>query len=342
MSFRSLRLISLLLALLSTSLAAAPKTDVILMKNGDRITGEIKSLLRGKLELSTDHMGTIQIEWEHIDEVVSKTGQAIELANGTRFYGTLEKPESEDFVRIGTEEGAVGVSSEDIVAMYPVETSFWNRLDLSAQLGFSWDKSSEVGKYNLQLDATWRDPRFVTRAAFVADVTTQKGREDTARSVLNLNHMRFLPKKRFRGVFGNLENNDELGLDLRALAGAGYGWIPIRSQRSLFGLMAGLAVNREIPREGDSETNLEAVGSLVYDYFRYSEPDREFRVDLSVYPSLTQTGRWRAAFNMSYRLDLIGDLFWGLSAYAVYDSEPATEDASKSDYGVSSTIGYNF
>jgi len=328
--------------LFAAAVTAAPKTDVIIMKNGDRITGEIRSLIRGKLELSTDHMGTVLIEWQHIDEVISSTGQAIELSNGTRFYGTLEKPQSEDMVRIGTDEGAVGVSSQDIIAMYPVESSFWDRLDLSVQLGFSWDKSSDVGKYNLALDSALRDPRFITRAHFGIDITTQSERADTTRSTFTVNHMRFLQNKRFRAVFGNLENNDELGLDLRTLVGAGYGWIPVRTQRSLFGVMAGLAANREYPNEGDAETNLEAVGTLMYEYFRYSDPEREFRIELSVYPSLTDAGRWRSTLDTRYRFELVNDLFWALDAYVRYDSDPLDVEGARSDYGVSSSLGYKF
>ena len=33
---------------------AAPKTDIIVFLNGDRLTGEIKGLEKGRLELSTD------------------------------------------------------------------------------------------------------------------------------------------------------------------------------------------------------------------------------------------------------------------------------------------------
>ncbi len=38
------------------------KLDVIHLRNGDTVTGEIKSLDRGILSVSTDFMGTIAIE----------------------------------------------------------------------------------------------------------------------------------------------------------------------------------------------------------------------------------------------------------------------------------------
>ena len=48
--------------LCGSHLEAREKTDVVILKNGDRITGEIKKLDRGKLKLKTDDMSTVYIE----------------------------------------------------------------------------------------------------------------------------------------------------------------------------------------------------------------------------------------------------------------------------------------
>ena len=163
-----------LLCLLSGSLSAwAAKTDIVFLKNGDRVTGEVKSLGKAKLEFSTDHMGTVYIEWTDILQIVSDTGQTVELSNGQRFFGPLAKPENEDMVVVRTEQGPVAVSTLDVVSMYPVEAGFWDRLDISASLGFSWDKASEVGKYNIGIDTELRNPRFISRASFNSEITTQ-------------------------------------------------------------------------------------------------------------------------------------------------------------------------
>ncbi len=341
--FRPIRRTILSLLFLLTPLPAlAAKTDIVYLHNGDRITGEVKDMSRGKLKFSTDHMGTVFIEWEDILQIVSNTGQAIELKDGQRFYGPLTKPENPDFVAVKTEMGTVGVNTMDIISMYPVEAGFWQRLDISARLGFSWDKGSNVGKYSFGLESELRDPRHVTRADFNLEVTTQDDREDTRRANLGADHLRFRQNKQYVSYFGNLEKNDELGIDLRALVGAGYGWVPIRSNRNWFSLGAGLAVNREIPTEGEAENNLEAVGQLTYEYYRYNTPERKFSVSLVVFPSLTDFGRWRANFNTDFRLELVKDLFWVLDFYASLDSDPISTQASNSDYGITSSLAYKF
>lgn len=337
-----IRTLIFILLLSLCDMVHADKTDVVVLKNGDKITGEVKGLDRGKLEFSTDSMGTVYVDWADIQAIISDTGQSVELTNGQRFYGPLHKPEDADMMQIDTEQGAVGVSTMDVVTMYPVESGFWERLDISAGFGFSWDKASDVGKYSVSLDAEYRDPRFITRGSVSGEVTTQDEREDTRRMNANALHMRFHRNKRFIGYFATIERNDELGIQLRTLGGAGYGWVPIRSNNNWFSLTAGLDINHETPFEGESETNLEGVGMVTYEYFRYSEPERSFKTSLTVFPSITDFGRWRADFNTDLDLEFVSDFFWVFGIFASYDNRPLSDTASTTDYGFSSMLKYDF
>ncbi len=52
-----------ILALAPAAVAiGAPKTDVVVFLKGDKLTGEVKGLQRGKLNLSTDSAGTVSID----------------------------------------------------------------------------------------------------------------------------------------------------------------------------------------------------------------------------------------------------------------------------------------
>jgi hypothetical protein len=328
--------------LLFSHAALAVRTDVVYMHNGDRVTGEIKSLFRGRLEFKTDHMGTLLIDWEDIEQVVSETGQSVELTNGQRFYGPLEKAADPEMVTVITEAGDVGLAVRDVSNMYPVKSTFWERLEVSFRLGFNWDKSSEVGKYNVGANAVFRDPEFVTRAGFSSELTTQAGRDTATRASLNASHLRFLQGKRFRSYFGNLDHNENLGLRLRTLAGLGYGWIPIRTNRTWLSAMAGIAVNHEIPVEGDEQNNVEGVLGASFEYFKYALPKKSLTSDLIIYPSLNEGGRVRAEFKTNFDIELYRDLFWDMEFYTSYDSNPLTEAADSTDYGVNSSVAYKF
>ena len=66
---------------LFASPALAQRTDVIVLWNGNTITGEVKGMQQGQLRFKTDHAGTIYVKWEFIHSVTSTT--FFELENGT-------------------------------------------------------------------------------------------------------------------------------------------------------------------------------------------------------------------------------------------------------------------
>ena len=88
-------LVIALLSLWAIPASAAPKTDIVLFKNGDRLTGELLSLKRGRLNLNTHATGTIAIEWDKISGVISKQHIQIETGSGIRYFGTLTAEEGE-------------------------------------------------------------------------------------------------------------------------------------------------------------------------------------------------------------------------------------------------------
>jgi hypothetical protein len=326
----------------------ADNTDVIIMDNGDRITGEVKGLVSGQLEIKTDYMGTVFIGWGDIRDLVSSSGQQIELSDGAHLVGTLDKSKSNtkdesELIIVHTDEGQIELNSASVVRMYPVGGDFWDRMDLSLNLGFNFDKSSSVGKYNFGADAIYRDPEFITMGKFSSELTTQDEVNNTKRVVLNLNHMSYLPNKRYKNYFGSMEQNDQLGIDLRTLIGAGYGWVPLSNGRNWFTVGVGLAANVEKPFDGsDSDANLEAVGTIRYQYYKRSIPERTLDVYFQVYPSLTQWGRVRADFIADARWEIVRDFFIGMELYTSYDGEPAALDGSEIDYGVRTTVGIKF
>ena len=322
--------------------AVANKTDIVHMRNGDRVTGEIKALFRGRLEFKTDHMGTLFIDWEDIDEIVSATGHSVELADGERFYGSLQKPETADVLMVSTDQGDIGIPVSDVTNMYPVKATWWERMDVSFKLGFNWDKSSDVGKYNLGADVVYRHPEFISRAGFSSEFTTQSEESTTTRANLNASHLVFLEDKRFRNYFGEMDHNEALGLQLRTLLGAGYGWMPVRTNRMWFSTMVGLAANHENPVSGEDSINLEGVLGASFEYFKYPVPKKSLISDIKVYPSLSDSGRVRVEFTTNFDIEIVNDFFWDLGFYTSYDNEPVTQDAESIDYGINSSIAYKF
>jgi len=76
--------------LLSLPLFAREKTDVLVMKNGDRLTGEIKGLDQGVLYVSFDYiLGTSSVQWSKVAHLESKQLFIVKTADGSVYTGTL-------------------------------------------------------------------------------------------------------------------------------------------------------------------------------------------------------------------------------------------------------------
>ena len=73
----------------SAAALGAPKTDIVVFHNGDRLTGEVKGLDRGQLRFSTDAVDTVSIEWARLVSVDSRQILQVELTSGLRYTGQV-------------------------------------------------------------------------------------------------------------------------------------------------------------------------------------------------------------------------------------------------------------
>src|SRR5690242_13722177 len=70
--------------------------DTIIMKNGDKLTGEVKKLEQGVLYVQTDYFsGSVGVDWLQVERVESKATYQIVLSDGKRLTGTISKVEAE-------------------------------------------------------------------------------------------------------------------------------------------------------------------------------------------------------------------------------------------------------
>ena len=90
----NVRIFALLLALLlATPLFARDKSDVIIMRNGDRVTCEIKGLDENTLFISVDYiLNTLSVDWSKVDHIESKQLFIVKTQNGVVYTGALSTP----------------------------------------------------------------------------------------------------------------------------------------------------------------------------------------------------------------------------------------------------------
>jgi hypothetical protein len=251
--------------LAAATLFARAKTDIIILANGDLITGEIKFLYWGKLSLSTDAMSTLSIEWEEISQMKSQYYFEIEDVDGYKYYGTPELTEDEE-VRITRRDAVVSLEKSQVVRITPIEKTFWSRINGSVNFGVSYTKGSRIGRMDFSFDINYREEKNYIELKMTSNLTAEEEKESIQRSEASLSYQRLFQRKLYSDVTGASYRNDELGIALRLTLGAGLGAHLVQTQSHVLESTLGLSINREwaIDPMTPPTNNLEGVISLGY------------------------------------------------------------------------------
>jgi len=339
---------SIMLAILITSLspleaAAAPKTDVLVLENGDSVTGEIKSLEFGELTYSTDSMGTVSVEWEEIESLRSNQSLQVEVAAGTRYFGSLFQTDSNGSVAVGRGDNVQEIDLSRIVRITPIETDekIWQRLEGSVKFGFDTDKASEVTSGYLNANIRYRARTYLLGLDISSSFTDQPGAPTTENQSFGINYQRFRASRWFTDWFSSVEKNDEQGIAQRLSGGGGIGRYLIQNNNNQFSVLAGLVATREAFVGVDPDTT-NAEGKVEIKYLhRRRDPDSDIIFTTDYFPRLDNPSSYRSNSDLTLRRELVEDLFLDLSVYYRYLSDPPV-GAHSDDYGVITSIGYSF
>lgn len=330
------------------SAADRTKTDILVMKNGDRITCEITKLDHGQLSIKTNYaMGTIVVNWEEVERVESKQPFILETTKGRYFTGTIEtdknKGDAIDVINTGQEP--VRLAQDEIVEARQLGESFLNRLSYTIDYGLNYTRSNTQTQSNLASTFDYRSPRKWLTLNMNSLFTTQENADDTNRQQATVGaFQRIRSTTWFGGAIGDMLRNTAQDLDLRYTLGGGMGKPFIATNRSYLVGLAGLVYTNE--RYANTSANpqspfssMESTFNVQYSTFRFDSS--QFVTSAWVYPSLTNPGRVRINFDASLYLDLAHDLYLRLGYFHNFDSRPPT-DTLRNDYGFSTSVGWKF
>jgi hypothetical protein len=340
---RSVWVSLLVTVLLPAAASAQPKTDVVTLSNGDRITGEVKRLDRGRLEFSTDDAGTLYLEWDKLVSVVA-TARHVEVVthDGRRFLGSLGVAPQRSLAIVGIDDTAT-VLMRDVTIIRPIGSSFWRKLDGSVDTGFNYTRSSGVAQLNFNSDTVYR--RFASQIRLTASVTVtadddDEGRDD--RGTMEASYLNYPWREWFLVWAGRFETNESLGLQLRSQLGMATGPRLINSNRAQLSVGGGIVFNDERGLDVEAVRNVEALLLVKTSFFTYDRPRTNLDVSLQYYPSLSNLGRNRLQLDAGVKREFFSDLFVALTVYNTYDSRPPNPAADTNDVGVVFSIGWTY
>jgi len=333
--------INLLLAL---TVIAKNVDDVVVLKNGDRLTGEIKGLQSGELRFKSDYMAeSVRLDWSRVERLESKSTFMIWLVDGKLVTDVIRLlPSNSDDVANFVIGNSARVHQLDVIRITPAGRHFWKRLEGSIDFGFSFTSGNDQYQTQLAATTTYRTGDHSFTASLDSSFSGQTEGDSLRRNQFSFDYRKQLSRRWYVGGLFDLLHSDQQSLDLRTTVGAIAGRNVVQTENTRLSLFGGLAGTREHYSEllgKPRTTNADAIAGADFATFRFNRTD--IRSRFSLFPSLTTPGRMRLQATSDLRIKIVKDLWWGFHVYENFDSKPPVR-ADQNDLGVSTSLGWKF
>lgn len=336
-------ILSVLTVLISISYLFGVEPDSIIFTNNNYVVGEVKTMQKGVLMMETPFSDKdFAIELDGIKEIYCKTYFLITLTDGRRYNGTIQtiEPRKIKIIADGGEE--VIVMLNEIVFMDDVDQGFWNQLYASIDIGFDLTKANNFKQVSMRSTAGYLAKRWNLDGTFNTLNSRQDSVQDINRTDGSVGFKYYLPKDWYLVTSVNFLSNTEQKLELRTTIKAGAGKYMVHTNRKYWSFAAGLNYNNENFSSEDAERN-SMEGFFGSELNLFDVGNLNLITKLLVYPSLTESRRWRSDFNIDtkYEMPFDDDFYVKVGLTLNYDNQPV-EGATDTDYVIYTGFGWEW
>jgi hypothetical protein len=332
---------ALTLVLSSSATVLAARTDIVVLRNGDRLTCEVVQMRQGKLQVKTDDAGTISIEWDKIASVTTTDQYEITMRDGSQLLGRLRPGNVARTLQVEGIGGTSAPSMSDIAEFTRIKATFFQRIDGSLDLGGSYTRSSGVAELSFNAQAKYRRPKYQVATTFSTNLTHQQEVPETSRYSLATTYSRYR-NAWILSTLGLFEGNRDLGFTFRGTFAESIGRYLVRASHAEFLIAGGIAAGREVPVDDPAVTNVDLLAASNLSVFTYDYPTTQLDFSLLVFPSLDDPGRVRVNADIKVKREILKDFYVSITAYDAFDNRPKSATATKNDFGGALSFGWTF
>jgi Protein of unknown function, DUF481 len=336
--------------LLALPLFARESTDVIVMSNGDRLTGTIKALNGGVLYLSLPYViETMSVDWSKVAHLESKQLFLVRTEDGSVYNGTLNSNETNGDRPIEinvteTPDEEVKLNSAQIVDVTQTSEKFFQRFTGGLNFGSIYTKGNESIQYNISGLAAYPRPHWGAQAGLSSNLSAAAGTNPSTRNQLTFSAFHLLPwKNYFYGGFDNFLQSAEQGISNQNAIAGGIGRYVKNTNRALISVLGGVAWQKTNYSPTVSPIATQKITTAMIDgdvkLFKFNKTNLD--INAIALPALSDPGRVFVSTNATYYIKITGNLSWNVTFYGNWDNRPPG-NLSGSDYGSTSGISWTF
>jgi hypothetical protein len=350
MKARAIILFCHLLVVVPLFASARESSDVIVMKNGDRLTGRVKALSGGVLYVSLPYViQTLSVDWSKVARLESKQLFIVKTEGGNVYRGVLNSRETgagrpiEIEIAETPEKNAV-INSERVVDVSETSEKFLQRFTGGVSFGTIYTKANQQTQYSVSGLAAYPRERWGAQVGLSSNLSAASGATTSTRNQLTFSGFHLAQwNNYFYAGFDAFLQSTEQGITHQNAIGGGIGRYLKNTNGMVISVMGGGAWQSTdynqgvvpIPRQNVATAVLLANAQL----FKFNKTT--LGVTGSLFPALSEPGRVFFSTNASYYVKLFSNLSWNISFYGNWDNQPPA-NLPGSDYGTTSGVSWTF
>ncbi len=305
-----------------------PPPDQVVLKNGDRLTGVIKTMAAGKLTLTSPLLGDVVVEMSDVANLITGKPLALRTRAGETLQRRVTGIEGGALVLADPEAGgpgAVSLALGDLDQINPTPEGQWSG---SVSLNFAMsDGNTDRRSVNASAEAERRtqDDRLTAKGAwdYGEDKTAGTWNLTQRRLGGELQYDYFLTEKVYALAQTAAQGDTLANLKLRFTAGAGLGYQWFEEPCFALSTEAGLSYFSESYRDNTPDSDTVAA-RLAYGVKWKITDEIELLQDVQAYPSLERASDVFVNADTRARMSLTESMFAQLQWVLNWDNTPAT------------------
>lgn len=336
-----MRILFFVMMMLTICGSSKAQNDTIRVKNGNVLFGEIKKLRSGVLTMETPYSDSdFTIDFSEVTELQIQKMCFIILSGGRRRTGYIKSNEPNKFTfrdKNGTTEE---FPISELIVLDEISEEFWKRISGNVDLSYTLTKANNASQLTIGGGLAYRGPKWVSNASISSLDSRQDNTDEIQRTNITAEIQRILPRNWYLLANVSFLSNTEQALDSRYGIRPGAGRYLVLSNKLSWGINAGLNFNIENFSDAtpDNESTELYLGSQFH---MFDFKDWSLNTNINIFPSLSESGRWRIDYNLDLKWDLPFDFYFKTQLQFNYDNQAATT-GSDFDYNLTSGVGWSF
>jgi len=309
--------------LLITCLTAIPlpvQAAVVVLKNGDRITGHVIKMQDKRLEIDTPSAGIIKIKWEEVQSLTTERPMSIKL------YGEADIPENAgeqrlDRLIVNTLGGEGAIPLEDVRAINFAENDYRGYLSAG---GNQTSGNTKTQALNISGNLTYRrlEHRYYLDGKY--NRAEADGNDTANNAAANIQYDYFLARRVYVGGINFIETDQFQDLTLRNTGSLVLGYDLLDREHHNLTIAAGpAAVYQDFSTDPATIT---PSSTLMWRYkFMFRGDDVVFFHKFQSFKDMGHGEATRVNADQGFRVKIMDDWWINLEYDFRYNSEPVAD-----------------